>query len=108
MQNFDEIIIHNPEPYKSIYQFIKTEIIPKYPCLTHCFQDNFDEEGNPQVQYYLRYNADLSIKQEDELFINILRDIKEFCSLTGIEYNEDLNIDIILTIDWDYYEKQKK
>ena len=107
MKNSDEIIIHNPNPYKSIYLFIKTEIIPKYPCLTHCFQDNFDEEGNPQVQYYIYYCADLSIKQEDELFIKILRDIKEFCSVTGIEYDENLNIDIILTIDGDYYEQCK-
>ena len=108
MKNFNEILIRNPEPYRSIYMFIETEILPKYPCLTNCYQDNFDEEGNAQVQYYIKYAADLSIKQEDKLFINILRDIKEFCSITGIEYNEDLNIDIILTVDGDYYEKQRK
>ena len=105
MKNFNEILIHNPEPYKSIYRFIETEILPKYPCLTYCCQDSFDEEGNPQVQYYIKYAADLSIKEEDELFIHILKDIKEFCSITGIEYNEDLNIDIILTVDGDNYEK---
>lgn len=106
MQNFEEIIIHNPEPYRSIYQFIETEIMPKYPCLTNCYQDNFDEEGNPRVQYYIRYAADLSIKQEDNLFLHILRDIKEFCSLSGIKYNEDLNIDIILIMDSDYFERK--
>ncbi|WP_407422929.1 hypothetical protein [Methanobrevibacter sp.] len=106
MQNFDELIIHNPEPYKSIYRFIKTEIMPKYPCLTTCFQDNFDEEGNPRVQYYIRYAADLTIKQEDDLYLKILRDIKEFCSLTGIEYNEDLDIDILLLIDGGYNERK--
>jgi len=96
MQGLNEVIIQNPEPYCSIGGFIKSKVIPKYSCLTHCFQDNFDEEGNPRIQYYIKYSADLSIKQEDKLFLNILNDIKDFCASSGIPYDENLNVDFIL------------
>lgn len=97
MQNLEEIVVQNPEPYCSIGRFIQTEVIPKYPCLTHCFQDNFDEEGNPRIQYYIKYSGNLSMKQEDELFLSILRDIKEFCAISGISYDEELKVDFILS-----------
>ena len=65
LRDFREVITHNPEPYNSIYNFIRFDVIPKYPCLTSVHQANFDEEGNPRIQYYIRYAADLSINQED-------------------------------------------
>lgn len=53
-------MVENPEPYNSIFNFIKDCINPKYPCLTSVYQDNFDEEGNPVIEYYIRYSANLS------------------------------------------------
>ena len=106
MKNFNEVITHNPEPYSSIYNFIRFEIIPKYPCLTSVYQGNFDEEGNPRIQYYIRFAADLSVKQWDELFLNITRDIMEFCKDHGISYGENLDVDFILTVDGDFHAKQ--
>ncbi len=108
LKDFSEIVVQNPEPYRSIYEFINMKVIPKYSCLTYCYQDNFDEEGNPRVQYYIRYAADLSLEQWNVLFLDILRDIKEFCSNSGITYDEELGVDFILTVDGDYYEKQGK
>ncbi|MBQ2666265.1 hypothetical protein [Methanobrevibacter sp.] len=64
--------------------------------MTCCIQDNFDEEGNPRVQYYIKYSSNLSIKQEDQLYLKILRDIKEFCASSGIVYDEELDVDFIL------------
>lgn len=83
-------------------------IIPKYSCLTSVFQDNFDEEGNPRIQYYIRYAAKLSVYQEDILFLNIFDDIVEFCKSCGIPYGEDLDVDFILTVDGDFNEKQRE
>ena len=98
--------IQNSEQYDSIYRFIKSKLIPKYPCLTYCFQDNFDEEGNPRIQYYIRYAADLSVKQRNELYLNILRDIMDFCESCGIVYDENFGADFILTVDGDFVEMQ--
>ena len=104
MRDFREVIHQNPEPYNSIYNFIKREIIPKYPCLTSVYQDNFDEEGNPRIQYYIRYAADLSVSQWDKLFMKIFNDIISFCRFCGISY-DDLDVDVLLTIDGEFNEK---
>ncbi len=106
LRDFREVITHNPEPYNSIYYFIKFEVIPKYPCLTSVYQSNFDEEGNPKIQYYIRYAADLSIIQEDKLFLSIFDDIMDYCKSCGIPYNQDLNVDLILTVDGDFHAKR--
>ena len=106
MRDFNEIIVQNPEPYSSIYVFIKSKVIPKYPCLTYCYQDNFDEEGNPRIQYYIRYAANLSLKQRNALYLNILRDIWDFCESYGITYDENLGVDFILTVDGDFVGRQ--
>lgn len=107
MRDFNEIVVHNPEPYRSIYEFISTRIIPKYPCLTYCYQSNFDEYGCPRIQYYIRYSADLSISQEDKLFLKIFADIMEFLDLWDISF-DDLDVDFILTMDGDFFEKQRE
>ena len=105
LKDFSEVIVQNPEPYRSIYEFISSTIIPKYPCLTSCYQDNFDEEGNPRVQYYIRYAQKLSVGPWDKLFISILTDIEEFCTSSGIKYGEELGVDFILTVDGNYNAK---
>ena len=94
-------------PYNLIFNFIKFEVIPKYPCLTSVYQSNFDEEGNPKIQYYIRYAADLPIIQEDKLFLSIFDDIMDYCKSCGIQYNQDLNVDFILTVDGDFHAKRK-
>lgn len=106
LKDLNEIVIQNPEPYRSILEFINTQVIPKYPCLTYCFQDNFDEEGNPRIQYYIRYAADLTVKQSNDLFLKILNDIKNFCFDSGIAYDENLGVDFILTVDGDFVAKK--
>lgn len=104
MKDFNEVF-QNPEPYYSIYGLIKSKILPKYPCLTSIFQDNFDEEGNPRIQYYIRYAADLSLKEWSELGLHIEDDITEFCISSGVPYEIYSEIDFILTVDGDYFEK---
>lgn len=108
LRDLRQVKVHNPEPYNSLYNFLKFEVIPKYPCLTCVFQDNFDEEGNPRIQYYIRYAADLSITQEDNLFLAIFNDIMDFCNSCGISYGEDLDADFILTVDGDFHATKTK
>ena len=57
MRDLREVVCQNPEPYNSIYNFIRREIIPKYPCLTSVYQDNFDDEGNQTQRTQLIKNG---------------------------------------------------
>ena len=107
-RDFSEVITHNPEPYNSIYNFIKFEVIAKYPCLTSVYQSNVDEEGNPKIQYYIRYAADLTLDKWHKLRFNIRKSVEEFCLSSGVDYRIYSEIDFILTIDGDYYEKYGK
>ncbi len=108
LENVTEFLIENPEPYNSIYRFIESDILPKYPCLTSVFQDNFDEEGNPRIQYYVRYAADLSLSEWDELRSRIRESVISFCKSSGVPYGIYSEIDFILTVDGDYYAKYRK
>lgn len=105
LRNFSEVLNHNPEPYNSIYNFIKFEVIPKYPCLTSVYQDNFDEEGNYRIQYYIRYAADLTLDQWHELCESVEKSVEEFCIASGVDYSVYSEIDYIVTVDGDYFEK---
>lgn len=103
MKNFEEIIYPNPEPYNSIYEFIKSTVLVKYPCLTSCYQSNFDEEGLPKVRYYIRYAADLTLKKWHQLSAMVEKDIEEFCLNSGISQEIFMETDFIVTVDGDYY-----
>ena len=105
LKDLEEIFSQNPEPYNSIYNHLKLTVLPKYPCLTSVFQDNFDEEGNPQVQYYIRYAADLSLDEWHELCFVIEKEVFDFCISSGIAEEIFDEIDFIVTVDGDYFEK---
>ena len=98
LENVTEFLIENPEPYNSIYRFIESDILPKYPCLTSVFQDNFDEEGNPRIQYYVRYAADLSLSEWDELRSRIRESVISFFKSSGVPYGIYSEIDFIFQI----------
>ena len=60
MKDIEEISIQNPEPYNLIYNYLRFTVLPRYPCLTSVFQDNFDEEGNPYPLLYMKFISGLS------------------------------------------------
>lgn len=105
LRDLEEVVHQNPEPYNSIYNFIKHEIVPKYSCLTSVYQDNFDDDGNFRIQYYLRYAADLTLDEWHRLRFQIVDDVEKFCISAGVDYSIYDEIDFILTVDGDYYEK---
>lgn len=108
MKNLEEIVIQNLEPYNSIYNYLRFTVLPKYPCLTSVFLDNLDEEGNPKIQYYIRYSADLSLRQWHELCFKIEKDVFDFCISSGVDEEIFDEIDFIVTVDGEYYEKYRK
>lgn len=105
MKDIEEISIQNPEPYNLIYNYLRFTVLPRYPCLTSVFQDNFDEEGNPQIQYYIRYAADLSLDEWRKLRSDIRKSVKAFCISSGIDEEIYDEIDFLVTVDGDYFEK---
>ncbi|WP_406536108.1 hypothetical protein [Methanobrevibacter sp.] len=59
---------------------------------------------------FLLYNiaANLSAKQRNALYLNILRDIWDFCEAYGIAYDENLGVDFILTVDGGFIESSRE
>lgn len=105
LENIEDVVNSNQEPYNSIYDFIKSDIIPKYPCLTSVFQDNFDEEGDSRIQYYIRYAADLTLDEWRHLRFRIRKAVEEFCISLGIPFTIYSEIDLIVTVDGEFYER---
>lgn len=94
-----------PSHTNLIYNYLRFTVLPRYPCLTSVFQDNFDEEGNPQIQYYIRYAADLSLDEWRKLRSDIRKSVKAFCISSGIDEEIYDEIDFLVTVDGDYFEK---
>ena len=88
-----------------IHDYLEGTVLAKYPCLTSVFQDNFDEEGNPRVQYYIRYAADLSLDDWRKLRSSIRNSVFAFCISSGIEKEIYDEIDLIVTVDGDYFKE---
>lgn len=100
--------LKNLEPYNSIYNYLRSSVLSKYPCLTSVFLDTFDEEGNPKIQYYIRYADDLSLRQWHDLCFKIEKDVFDFCISSGVDEEIFDEIDFIVTVDGEYYEKYRR
>lgn len=105
MKCYEKIYMENPIPYDLIYDYLEGKVLPKYSCLTSVFRDDFDEEGNPQVQYYIRYAADLSLDEWQKLRSDIRKSVEAFCISSGIDEEIYDEIDLLVTVDGDYFEK---
>lgn len=70
--------------YHRVYSFILDELIPKYDELFSCdiFYENIDDD--PSIEYYIKFNEDLSFKERDDLHYSILEDINNFCIKSSI------------------------
>ena len=88
-----------------IHDYLEDTVLLKYTCLTSVFQDNFDEDGNPRVQYYIRYAADLSLDEWHKLCFVIEKEVFDFCISSGIDEEIYEEIDFIVTVDGDYFKK---
>lgn len=86
------VFIHN---YTVIYNFIIDNVLDEYDELDSCELFYEDEEGNPSIEYYIKYVGDLSFKQLNKLDYEILEKINDFCISSKLD-DEFENMDVFL------------
>ena len=100
----EEIIAHHGfDPFIAIEKHINEDIIPKFDCLISCHRSNRDEEGNPAIQFYVRYNRKLDLETEDKLFYMITDDLFDFCEKSNFSDEVMESLDLFVLIDGEYY-----
>lgn len=72
-------------PFTAIYNFIKNELINKYPELGECYMFD-DEEDDRYKEYYIKYKGKLSFQEIKVLYYNIIKDICDFCEKNEYQY----------------------
>lgn len=87
------VFIHN---YTLIYNFIIDNILDKYDELDSCEIFYEDEEGNPAIEYYIKYSGNLSFEQLNQLDYEILEKINNFCISSKFMDDEFENMNIFL------------
>ena len=101
--SLEEIIAHHGfDPFIAIEKHINEEIIPKFDCLVSCHRSNHDEEGNPAIQFYVRYNRKLNLDVEDKLFYKITDDLYDFCEKSNFLDEVMASMDLFVLISGDY------
>ena len=102
--NLENIIAHYGfDPYIAIEKHINEDIIPKFDCLISCHRSNHDEEGNPAIEMYVRYNRKLDLEVEDKLFCKITGDLYDFCEKSSFSDDVMASMDLIVGIAGEYY-----
>ena len=81
--------------YHEIYEFILNSIVPDSDMFISCDMFDEDEEGNPSIEFYIKYNEKLTYKQRKEATYDVLERIYEFCTDSGFK-NYFHNISIFL------------
>ena len=82
-------------PFILIRNYIISDIIPIYENLASCEMFKEDEEGNEEIEYYIKFVGHLSFSERKELHYTILEKIKEFLYDMGF-FDEFKEISIFL------------
>lgn len=69
--------------FSEVYSFILQNIISKYDELISCNMLHEDIEGNPAIEFFIKFDGNLSFKQRKGLTYNVLEDIYNFCIDSG-------------------------
>lgn len=69
--------------YHDIYEFIIKNIVLKSDIFSSCDMVDEDEEGNPSIEFYIRYVGDLTYLQRKKLTYEVLESIYNFCNISG-------------------------
>ena len=91
------------DPYIAIEKHINEEIIPKFECLVSCHRSNHDEEGNPAIEFYVRYNRKLDLETRKKLFFNVYGDLSDFCEKSGFSSDVLDSMDLLVGIAGEYF-----
>ena len=92
-------------PFEKIRQYIESEIIPKYDCLTTVHISYEDECGFPAIEFYIRYNVKFSFENESKLWENVVGDIRGYCESNGL-YTAYRKCCFFVTISGDAFESK--
>ena len=87
------VFIHN---YTLIYNFIVDNILKEYDVLDSCELFYEDEDGNPAIEYYIKYVGNLSFDQLKKLDYEILEKIDNFCISSKFIDDEFEKMDVFL------------
>lgn len=100
----EDIISHYGfDPYVAIEKHINEDIIPRFDCLVSCHRSNRDEEGNPAIEFYVRYDRKLDLKTEKKLYFIIINDLFDFCDKSNFADDVMNSMYLCVNIAGEYY-----
>ncbi|MBR0271302.1 MAG: hypothetical protein IJQ68_04825 [Methanobrevibacter sp.] len=100
--SLNEIINHYGfDPYEMIEKHINQDIIPAYDCLTTCHRSNHDEEGNPAIEFYIRYNVKLDFNIKLKLARLVSKNVHDFCKKSGFDDDVFSSMTLLVCISGD-------
>ena len=103
-KNLNDIISHHGfDPYIAIEKHINEDIIPKFDCLISCHRSNHDEEGNPAIEFYVRYNRKLDFETQKKLYFKIIDDLFDFCEKSNFSDDVMNSMYLCVNIAGEYY-----
>lgn len=70
--------------YYMIYDYILSEIIPKYDEIYSCDMFHEDEDGYPCIRYYLRYDMKLTFEEREKIHHEILVELYDYSKKQNI------------------------
>ena len=71
--------------YHEIYGYILNNIVLNSNIFVSCDMFDEDEEGNPSIEFYIKYNQKLTYKQRKEYTYDVLERLYEFCISSGFK-----------------------
>lgn len=76
---------HSYRVYHDIYEFIINSIVSKSDILSSCNMIDEDEDGNPSIEFYIKYADDLTYAQRKKLTYEVLESLYNFCTISGFQ-----------------------
>ena len=71
--------------YQDIYEYITNSIILKSDVFSSCNMVCEDEDGNPSIEFYIKYIDDLTYAQRKKLTYEVLDGLYQFCTASGFQ-----------------------
>ncbi|RAP49717.1 MAG: hypothetical protein BZ138_07310 [Methanosphaera sp. rholeuAM270] len=79
--------------FHKIYDFICTEILPKYDNLTECYYEK-EDDGEINHYYWVRYKNYMEFTEREKLHKKLLESIYNYC----IKYNYEKEFNMIILL----------
>lgn len=71
--------------YHDIYEFIINNIVLKSDIFSSCNMVDEDEDGNPSIEFYIKYIGDLTYAKRKKLTYDVLESLHDFCTRSGFQ-----------------------